>query len=249
VQGAEPLFFLDYYASGKLEPPVAAEVIAGIADGCAQSGAALIGGETAEMPGMYAAGDFDLAGFCVGVVEQDRIIDGSRVCKGDAVLGLASSGPHSNGHSLIRKIIATHNHRLEQPFGSSTLAETLLAPTRIYVKPLLALIQKNLVHALAHITGGGLTENIPRVLPDQCAVAIDPWSWSRPEIFGWLQQEGGVADSEMWRTFNCGIGMIVIVAAADAETATQQLRAAGETVYRIGEVVAREASQPGVLFR
>jgi phosphoribosylformylglycinamidine cyclo-ligase len=249
VQGAEPLFFLDYYATGKLHPKAAAEVVAGIADGCAMAGAALVGGETAEMPGMYGEGDYDLAGFCVGIVEKDEIIDGSRVKPGDVVLGLASSGPHSNGYSLIRKIISTHGHGLEQAFGDSTLGETLLAPTRIYVKPLLALMKQQPVHALAHITGGGLTENIPRVLPENCAVRIDPMSWARPAIFGWLQAEGGVAEQEMVRTFNCGIGMVVIVPAAQADSAAQSLRAAGETVHIIGEVVSRGEGQPAVQFR
>ena len=248
VQGAEPLFFLDYYATGKLDRRAAASVIRGIAEGCRQAGCALVGGETAEMPGMYAKGDFDLAGFCVGAVEKDRILDGSRVKPGDVVLGLASSGPHSNGYSLIRKIIEVSGHSLEQPFAGSTLGETLLTPTRIYVKPLLALLQTGSVHALAHITGGGLLENIPRVLPQRTAVRIEAGSWRRPAIFDWLQHEGGVEEREMLRTFNCGVGMAVIVAAEAADAAARQLAAAGEEVQRIGEVVAGGGDQPEVLI-
>lgn len=236
VVGAEPLFFLDYYATGKLDVAVAATVIQGIAEGCVQAGAALVGGETAEMPGMYQAGDYDLAGFCVGIVEKTKIIDPSRVQTGDVLLGLASSGPHSNGYSLIRKILAVSGANLDQPFADATLGAALLAPTRIYVKPILQLLEAVEVHAIAHITGGGLTENLPRVLPAGTKARIDPASWRRPAIFQWLQQQGNVADAEMWRTFNCGVGMVVCVAPEVADTALALLREAGETVWRLGEI-------------
>ena len=247
VVGAEPLFFLDYYATGALDVEVAATVIKGIADGCEQAGAALVGGETAEMPGMYQDGDYDLAGFCVGVVEKSRIIDASRVRVGDALLGLASSGPHSNGYSLIRKILAASGASLDQPLGHSTLGEALLAPTRIYVKPILKLLDKIEVHAIAHITGGGLTENPPRVLPADTKAVIDSTSWRRPAIFRWLQQQGGVAEAEMWRTFNCGVGLVICVAADVAETALAALREAGETAWRLGHVAAGDG-EPAVEF-
>jgi phosphoribosylformylglycinamidine cyclo-ligase len=249
VQGAEPLFFLDYYATGKLNRRAAAEVIKGIAEGCRQAGCALIGGETAEMPGMYALGDFDLAGFCVGVVEKDAILDGGKVKAGDAVIGLASSGPHSNGYSLIRKILEVGGHGLAEPFEGASLGAALLAPTRIYVRPLLALIAKRGVHALAHITGGGLLENIPRVLPAGTAVRLERKAWTRPAIFDWLQREGGVAETEMQRTFNCGIGMVVILPAAQADAALAELRAAGESPALIGEVVAHASGEPQVVIR
>ncbi len=236
VQGAEPLFFLDYYATGKLQVAIATAVIKGIAAGCEQAGCALVGGETAEMPGLYHAGDYDLAGFAVGVVEKSRIIDGRKVSVGDVLLGIASSGPHSNGYSLIRKIIGVSGADLGQDFHGRTLGNTLLAPTRIYIKPLLQLFEQVDVHALAHITGGGLLDNIPRVLPDDMCAALRSTAWPRPPIFAWLQQHGGVADTEMYRTFNCGIGMVAIVAAADAERAINQLSAAGETVWRIGAI-------------
>ncbi|KAB2932088.1 MAG: phosphoribosylformylglycinamidine cyclo-ligase [Candidatus Contendobacter sp.] len=249
VVGAEPLFFLDYYATGKLDVDVAADVIKGIADGCAQAGAALVGGETAEMPGMYREGDYDLAGFCVGVVEKTRIIDGSKVQPGDALLGLASSGPHSNGYSLIRKILAVSGAKLEQPFAEGrTLGETLLIPTRIYVKPILHLLEQIEVHAIAHITGGGLTENIPRVLPANTKAVIDMQSWRRPAVFQWLQQQGGVAEAEMRRTFNCGVGLVVCVAAEDAGRAQAILQEAGETVWPLGQIAA-SASEPFVEFQ
>lgn len=239
VQGAEPLFFLDYYATGKLDVDVAARVVEGIAAGCEQAGCALIGGETAEMPGMYAAGDYDLAGFAVGVVEKDRLLDGAKVREGDVVLGLASSGAHSNGYSLIRRILerAGADPRREELDGR-LLGETLLTPTRIYVKPLLRLLEAVEVHALAHITGGGLTENLPRVLPEGLGAELDPGAWPRPAVFDWLQRAGKVPDAEMLRTFNCGIGMCVIVAEAEAERAASLLREAGETVSRIGRVRA-----------
>jgi len=238
VQGAEPLFFLDYYATGKLEVEVAAQVVAGIGAGCEQAGMALVGGETAEMPGMYQAGDYDLAGFCVGIVEKSKIIDGSQVQVGDCLLGLASSGPHSNGYSLIRKVLEVSGADLQADFHGRTLGETLLAPTRIYVKNLLALMQTLPVHALAHITGGGLLENIPRVLPAGLCAHIHRQAWPQPPIFDWLQTQGGIAEAEMLRTFNCGIGMLVIVSAAQAAQAQAWLQAAGETVWVLGEIVA-----------
>ncbi len=236
VVGAEPLFFLDYYATGKLDVDVAATVIKGIADGCEQAGAALVGGETAEMPGMYQNGDYDLAGFCVGVVEKSRLIDASQVQVGDVLLGLASSGPHSNGYSLIRKILSISQANLAQPFHGSTLGDALLAPTRIYVKPMLQLLAQIDVHAIAHITGGGLIENPPRVLPVHTKAVINTNSWQRPAIFQWLQQQGGVADMEMWRTFNCGVGLIVCVAAEKAETALSLLHGSGEIAWRLGYI-------------
>ena len=248
VVGAEPLFFLDYYATGKLDIDVAANVIKGIADGCEQAGAALVGGETAEMPGMYHDGDYDLAGFCVGVVEKARIIDGSKVRAGDILLGLASSGPHSNGYSLIRKILAVSGAKLDQPFAGSTLGAALLASTRIYVKPILKLLEQVEVHAIAHITGGGLTENLPRVLPVDTKAVIHTAGWQRPAVFQWLQQQGGVAETEMWRTFNCGVGLVVCVAAEAAEQAMSMLRDAGETVWPLGHIAAGEG-EPLVEFQ
>ncbi len=242
VAGAEPLFFLDYYATGQLDVEAATQVVSGIAEGCLQSGAALIGGETAEMPGMYEGEDYDLAGFAVGIVEKSKILTAEHVKEGDLLLGLASSGPHSNGYSLIRRILEVADADLDQPMDSTTLGEALLAPTHIYVKPLLELIEKISVHALAHITGGGLPENLPRVLPDGVNAEIDLGSWQRPAIFDWLQQHGNVEESEMLRTFNCGIGMVVAVAAADAEQATALLEAAGETVYRIGRITAGDGA-------
>jgi len=225
VQGAEPLFFLDYFASARLDVRVAAQVIQGIAKGCEQAGCALIGGETAEMPGMYAAGEYDLAGFCVGVVEKEKIIDGRSIRPGDALLGLASSGPHSNGFSLIRKIA----ERAKPPFD-------LLTPTRIYVKPVLKLLESVPVKGLAHITGGGLTGNVPRVLPDNLRAVIKKAAWPRPEVFQWLQREGGVAESEMADVFNCGIGMTVVVSPESVAAATRVLEAEGERVYVIGTI-------------
>ena len=247
VAGAEPLFFLDYYATGQLDVEAATQVVSGIAEGCLQSGAALIGGETAEMPGMYAGEDYDLAGFAVGIVEKSKILTAERVETGDVLLGLASSGPHSNGYSLIRRILEVADADLDQPIGDTTLGEALLAPTHIYVKPLLELIDKIPVHALAHITGGGLLENLPRVLPHGVNAEIDLGSWRRPAIFDWLQQQGNVEESDMLRTFNCGIGMVVAIAAADADEATALLEAAGETVYRIGKITAGDGA-PGVHY-
>ncbi|MEQ1667512.1 MAG: phosphoribosylformylglycinamidine cyclo-ligase [Sulfuriferula sp.] len=243
VQGAEPLFFLDYFACGKLDIDTAEQVIKGIALGCEQAGCALIGGETAEMPGMYPAGEYDLAGFAVGVVERTAIIDGSTICPGDAVLGLASSGPHSNGYSLIRKIIEVSGVDLDSDFHGLPLRDVLMTPTRIYVKPLLALMASLPVKGMAHITGGGLTGNVPRILADNLTAEIDAQSWGLPLIFQWLQQQGGVADAEMHRTFNCGIGMVVIVAAEHAQAAMTQLSAAGETVRHIGTIRTRAAGE------
>jgi len=239
VQGAEPLFFLDYFACGKLDVGTAATVVKGIAQGCELAGCALIGGETAEMPGMYPDGEYDLAGFAVGAVEKSKIIDGSAIAAGDVVLGLASSGIHSNGFSLVRKIIERANPDLSADFHGRSLADTLMAPTRIYVKPLLALMQNIAVKGMAHITGGGLVENIPRVLGEHLTAELRNGAWPMPPLFSWLQQHGGVADAEMHRVFNCGIGMAVIVAAADADEAIRQLGAAGEAVWKIGVVRAR----------
>ncbi len=243
VQGAEPLFFLDYFACGKLDVPTATAVVKGIAQGCEQSGCALLGGETAEMPGMYPDGEYDLAGFAVGAVEKSQLIDGSKITPGDVVLGLASSGIHSNGYSLVRKIISVAKPDLEADFHGRKLADVLMAPTRIYVKPLLALMQAMEVKGMVHITGGGLVENIPRVLADNLTAVLDGKSWTMPPLFQWLQQHGGVADAEMHRVFNCGIGMTVIVAKENADAAMAQLQAAGETVYRIGEIRTREEGQ------
>ncbi|MBI0326233.1 phosphoribosylformylglycinamidine cyclo-ligase [Burkholderia plantarii] len=238
VQGAEPLFFLDYFACGKLDVETAATVVKGIATGCELAGCALIGGETAEMPGMYPDGEYDLAGFAVGAVEKSKIIDGSTIVEGDVVLGLASSGIHSNGFSLVRKIIERANPDLDAAFDGRTLADALIAPTRIYVKPLLALMAKLPVKGMAHITGGGLVENIPRVLREGLTAELDQTAWTLPPLFQWLQQHGGVADAEMHRVFNCGIGMAVIVSAADADAAVAELSAAGEQVWKIGKVRA-----------
>jgi phosphoribosylformylglycinamidine cyclo-ligase len=236
VQGAEPLFFLDYYATGRLDVDVAASVISGIAEGCARAGAALVGGETAEMPGMYQGADYDLAGFCVGVVEKDAIIDGSKVRPGDAIIALASSGPHSNGYSLIRKLIAVSGATRATELDGRPLFERLLEPTRIYVKPLLALIRALPVHGLAHITGGGLTDNIPRTLPDGSEALLRRPRWPRSAVFDWLARTGNIADAEMYRTFNCGIGMVVIVPANALAAALQLLAAQGETAWHIGDV-------------
>ncbi|KFC67916.1 phosphoribosylformylglycinamidine cyclo-ligase [Massilia sp. LC238] len=243
VQGAEPLFFLDYFACGKLDVATATAVVKGIAEGCEQSGCALLGGETAEMPGMYPDGEYDLAGFAVGAVEKSQIIDGSKIVPGDVVLGLASSGIHSNGYSLVRKIIQVAKPDLEADFHGRKLADVLMAPTRLYVKPLLALMGAMEVKGLVHITGGGLVENIPRVLAENLTAVLDAKAWEMPPLFKWLQQHGGVADAEMHRVFNCGIGMTVIVSKENADAAMAQLQAAGETVYCIGEIRAREEGQ------
>ncbi|HET7922647.1 MAG TPA: phosphoribosylformylglycinamidine cyclo-ligase [Gammaproteobacteria bacterium] len=238
VSGAEPLFFLDYYGTGKLDVDTAAQVVGGIARGCEFAGCALVGGETAELPGMYAGADYDLAGFAVGVVEKDRIIDGSLVAAGDVVIGLASSGPHSNGYSLIRKVLAVSGAGFDQALDGKALIDVLLAPTRIYVKPLLALLQTVPVHALAHITGGGLLDNIPRVIPAGLGVRLERGAWPKPAVFDWLQNEGAIPDTEMHRTFNMGLGMVVCVAPADAERTLNFLREQGERCWRVGEVVA-----------
>ncbi len=243
VQGAEPLFFLDYFACGKLDVATATDVIKGVARGCELAGCALIGGETAEMPGMYPAGEYDLAGFAVGVVEKSAIIDGTAIAAGDAVLGLASSGAHSNGYSLIRAIIERVKPDLQADFHGRPLAQVLLEPTRIYVKPLLELMRQIKVKGLAHITGGGLVENIPRALPQGVTAVLQRSAWPMPPLFDWLQQHGGVADAEMHRVFNCGIGMTLIVGEADAATAMRMLTAAGESVYRIGRIEARAPGQ------
>jgi len=238
VQGAEPLFFLDYFATGKLDVGVGERLIAGIVEGCVQAGCALVGGETAEMPGMYHGEDYDLAGFCVGIVEKDAIIDGSATRAGDVVLGLPSSGPHSNGFSLIRKILQVSGADLDAPLDGATLVDRLMAPTRIYVKPLLGLIARLPVHGLSHITGGGLVENIPRVLPDGLEVVLERKSWRRDAIFDWLQRQGQVADAEMYRVFNCGIGMTVHLRASDADRAIAILHELGQEALVIGEVRA-----------
>ncbi|MGQ9685272.1 MAG: phosphoribosylformylglycinamidine cyclo-ligase [Thiobacillaceae bacterium] len=244
VQGAEPLFFLDYYACGRLDVDVAEQVVSGIARGCELAGCALVGGETAEMPGMYPIGEYDLAGFAVGVAEKDRLITGADIRAGDAILGLASSGPHSNGYSLIRKIVEVTQADLAAPFHGRSLGETLLEPTRIYVRPLLALMREMQVKGLAHITGGGLTGNIPRILPDGLMAVLDAQAWTWPPVFEWLKQMGGVDSDEMYRTFNCGIGMVVVVDAADAEAAARFLAERGETVYRLGRIETAQAGQP-----
>jgi phosphoribosylformylglycinamidine cyclo-ligase len=243
VQGAEPLFFLDYFACGKLDVGTAATVIEGIAKGCELSGCALIGGETAEMPDMYPAGEYDLAGFAVGAVEKSQIIDGKSIAPGDVVLGLASSGAHSNGYSLIRRIVERAKPDLAADFHGRPFADALIAPTRIYVKSMLKLMESVTVKGMAHITGGGITGNVPRVLPDNVTALLDKSSWTLPPLFQWLQREGNVADEEMHRVFNCGIGMVVVVAAADANRATGLLAAAGETVYALGRIEARQAGQ------
>jgi len=241
VAGAEPLLFLDYYATGKLDVDIAADVVTGIGAGCEQAGCALVGGETAEMPGMYEGNDYDLAGFCVGVVEKSEILDGSKVGEGDVLLGLASSGPHSNGYSLIRKILEVSDAALDTAVDGKPLGDALLAPTKIYVKPLLSLIKETdiPVHALSHITGGGLTENIPRVLPDTLGARIDAASWTRPVIFDWLKEQGNVDEHEMHRVLNCGIGMVIVVPAEKADQARAHLQAQGETVHRIGVITPR----------
>ncbi len=244
VQGAEPLFFLDYFACGKLDVATAARVIQGIAAGCEQAGCALIGGETAEMPGMYPEGEYDLAGFAVGAVEKAEIIDGKKIVPGDVVLGLASSGIHSNGYSLVRRIIEMVKPDLKADFDGRTLADALMAPTRIYVKPLLSLMASVEVKGMAHITGGGLLENIPRILQKHLTAVLDKKAWAIPPLFAWLQKHGNVASEEMYRVFNCGIGMTVIVSQEQAEQAIAHLSAAGETVYRIGEIRQRTGDEP-----
>jgi len=236
VQGAEPLFFLDYYATGKLDVEVAASVIEGIAAGCEQAGCALVGGETAELPGMYHGADYDLAGFVVGIVERSQLLDGTRVVAGDVVLGLASSGVHSNGYSLVRKVVERAGAGPDTKVAGVALIDRLMEPTRIYVRSLLALHRSHRVHGLAHVTGGGIVENLPRVIPAGLGAVIDAQAWPRPAIFEWLQHEGAIPEAELLRTFNCGIGMCVVVGASDADEAKALLEAQGETVYRIGRI-------------
>ena len=244
VQGAEPLFFLDYYATGKLDVDVASDVVKGIAEGCVQSGCALVGGETAEMPGMYPEGEYDLAGFAVGVVEKERVINGRSIQAGDVVLGLASNGAHSNGYSLVRKIIERDNPDLDAEFDNGkTLREAIIAPTRLYVKPILAALEKFTIKGMAHITGGGITENVPRVLPENTVAQIDAKAWELPKLFQWLQKAGNVETQEMYRTFNCGIGMVVIIAKEDADAVQAFLSEQGETVYRLGAVRERNGDE------
>ena len=249
VLGAEPLYFLDYYATGELNSEIAASVVEGIAEGCRQSNAALIGGETAEMPGMYGKGDYDLAGFCVGVVEKQEIIDGSKVKAGDVMIAIASSGPHSNGYSLVRKIIEVSNADITQPFASQdrTLGDALLAPTKIYVKAIHDLLPNFDIHAMAHITGGGLLENIPRVLPENTQAIVDTDSWQLPPVFQWLQDNGNVEIKEMYRTFNCGVGMVLIVAAEDAGNITERLNKNGDLAWQLGTV--DEGDNQQVIFK
>lgn len=236
VQGAEPLFFLDYFATGSLNPDIATSVIEGIGEGCRQSGCSLIGGETAEMPGMYSGEDYDLAGFCVGIAEKSRIIDGSKVSEGDHIVALGSSGPHSNGYSLIRKV-------LEKSSPTNEQLNSLIEPTRIYVRSILSLLNTLPVHAISHITGGGLLENIPRVLPDHLAAKLDPASWTQPEIFQWLQDQGNIATSEMYRVLNCGVGMVVVISKESSNEAINHLNSCGENAWLIGEVVQFDSEQ------
>ncbi len=244
--GAEPIFFLDYFACSKLDVGVAADVVKGIAEGCEQANCTLIGGETAEMPGMYDPNEYDLAGFAVGLVEKESIIDGQRIALGDTVVALPSNGPHSNGYSLVRKVIAVSSADLFEPFGSDdgTLGQALLQPTRIYVRPVLALLGKVDVKGLAHITGGGLTENIPRILPETMCARLEASSWKRPAIFDWLKKHGNIDEAEMQRTFNCGIGMVVVVSQADAPAAIAALRSEGVEAFEVGAIVKRDPGTP-----
>ncbi|WP_444945451.1 phosphoribosylformylglycinamidine cyclo-ligase [Microbulbifer sp. VTAC004] len=236
VAGAEPLFFLDYYATGKLNVDIATEVVSGIGKGCELAGCALVGGETAEMPGMYEGDDYDLAGFCTGVVEKSEIIDGSKVKSGDILIALSSSGPHSNGYSLIRKVLEVSSADLEEAVGGETLAKALMAPTRIYVKNLLQLMKSVQVNALSHITGGGLLENLPRVLPEGCLARVDVSSWEMPAVFRWLQGAGNIDPREMYRTFNCGVGMVICVPANQADKALETLKQLGEEAFVVGSI-------------
>lgn len=239
VQGAEPLFFLDYYATGKLDVDVAATVVSGIGEGCEQAGCALIGGETAEMPGMYHGGDYDIAGFCVGVVEAEDVIDGTKVQAGQKLIALGSSGPHSNGYSLVRKVLEVSGASLDEQLGDKSLKDHLLAPTRIYVKSVLALLEKYDVKAISHITGGGFWENIPRVLPDTAKVVIEENSWQWPQVFDWLQQQGNITTHEMYRTFNCGVGLVLVVDEQDVNGALALLQEQGEKAWLIGHIEDR----------
>ena len=249
VCGAEPLFFLDYYATGKLNVDVAERVVTGIGKGCELSGCALIGGETAEMPGMYHGDDYDLAGFCVGVVEKSEIIDGTKVAAGDVLIGLNSSGPHSNGYSLIRKVLAVTGTALDTPLAGKPLSEHLLAPTRIYVKPLLQLQKELPIHAMAHITGGGLPENLPRVIPNGCRAVINSDSWAMPAIFRFLQEQGNIDTVELYRTFNCGIGMVLCIPASHQQQALQRLAELGESATVIGHIEATDGAEPTVVWQ
>ncbi len=250
VTGAEPLFFLDYYATGRLDVDRAADLVAGVADGCEQAGCALVGGETAEMPGMYAAGDYDVAGFTVGVVERDGMITGAKVAAGDALIALASSGPHSNGYSLIRKVLEVSGTAPDTPVGGRPLLDALLEPTRIYVQSVRGMMREVPLHAAAHITGGGLPENLPRVLPEGVCAEINTSSWAWPAVFRWLQEQGNVAEKEMLRTFNCGVGMVLVVPSAAAGHAVALLQDAGEQAWCCGRIVtAPEADADRVLFR
>jgi len=246
VQGAEPLFFLDYYATGKLDIDVATDVIKGIGEGCLQSGCSLIGGETAEMPGMYTDGDYDLAGFCVGIVEKADLIDGSKVKSGDVLLGLSSSGPHSNGYSLIRKIIEVSNADLQADCGGQPLIDALMTPTKIYVKSVLELMKNVEIHAISHITGGGLLENIPRVMPNNTLAKVDTNSWDRPVVFDWIQKNGNVDFHEMHRTLNCGIGLVIVVSQENKDNAISLLKKLGEDVAIIGNIEKSDKTEPSV---
>ena len=243
VTGAEPLFFLDYYATGELDLDIASSVIEGIAEGCKRAGAALVGGETAEMPGIYSGSDYDLAGFCVGIVEKDQILSGDSIADGDQVIGIASSGPHSNGYSLIRKVLEVSNTELTQAFGDSTIGQVLLEPTHIYTKEIMHLLSKVDIRAVSHITGGGLPENLPRVIPDDYQIVINQNAWQRPKIFDWLQDNGGISESEMLRTFNCGVGMVLIVAAEDADNVLAELHNTGSPqAWNIGTIEKKNHS-------
>ncbi|WP_299807622.1 phosphoribosylformylglycinamidine cyclo-ligase [uncultured Shewanella sp.] len=246
VSGAEPLFFLDYYATGKLDVEVATAVVKGIAEGCVQSGCALIGGETAEMPGMYEGDDYDLAGFCVGVVEKEEIIDGTKVQEGDALIALASSGPHSNGFSLIRKVLEVSKADPAQELAGKPLIDHLLEPTKIYVKSLLKLLEQHDVHAMSHITGGGFWENIPRVLPEDCKAVVQSESWQWPVVFNWLMENGNISQFEMYRTFNCGVGMVVALPADKVDSALELLKAEGENAWLIGNIAKRNGEEEQV---
>jgi phosphoribosylformylglycinamidine cyclo-ligase len=243
VQGAEPLFFLDYFSCGKLDVSIATDVVSGIASGCEQAGCALIGGETAEMPGMYAGEEYDLAGFAVGAVEKESLISGSEITKGDVILGLGSSGAHSNGYSLIRKVIAQSETKLDDLVGGEKLGDLLIEPTRIYVRSLLNVIKTGAIKGLAHITGGGLIENIPRILPENLVAEIDPRSWPRSELFAWLQENGNIDSNEMLRVFNCGIGMVIVCEKAEVNSLKQMLESTGETVFIIGNLTERLGSE------
>lgn len=248
VLGAEPLFFLDYYATGQLSLEVATAVIEGIAEGCRQAGCALIGGETAEMPGMYAEGDYDLAGFCVGIVNKDKVIDGHQVQAGDSLIALPSSGPHSNGYSLIRKVLEHVKADLEMPLTDCTLGQALMAPTQIYNRPLLELAKSVDIHAMAHITGGGLPENLPRVLPASTLARINTKSWQWPEVFKWLQDNGNIETFEMYRTFNCGVGMVLAISAAQESQCLEQLQSQGIAAWKIGHIESSAQDAASVIL-